>query len=206
MKKLQEPLIDTIKNTSEKLTKNLIETSIKNNQELENLNEKVLQIMNVKGMISPHLASSLVRLFKPENKSQFRIIKDLNSNKMNNFLINTCVPVTLDSNMLTFRDTYRSFELDGELSKTMTNYKFNVDQSNPQDRKIIYELGKEWKFDIKQIGRPSNRDKSMIKLNNSPAIMASGISNTKFLPSDPNELCDRLKLLLKKKKPVIILI
>ena len=38
----------------------------------------------------------------------------------------------------------------------------------------------------------------MIKLLKSPAIMASGIS-TIFLSSDPNELCDRLKLTLKEK-------
>ena len=50
------------------------------------------------------------------------------------------------------------------------------------------------KFDIKQKGRPTNRDKSMIKILNSPAIMASGISTTIFLPSDPNELFYRLKL------------
>ena len=31
-------------------------------------------------------------------------------------------------------------------------------------------------------------------------VSASGISNTIFLPSDPDELCDRLKLLLQEKK------
>ena len=56
----------------------------------------------------------------------------------------------------------------------MTSYKFNVDLSSPQDRKINYEFGKEMKFDIKERGRPSNRDKSRIKLLKSPAIMASG--------------------------------
>ena len=79
----------------------------------------------------------------------------------------------------------------------MVNYKFNVDHSNTQDKKTIYEFGKEMKFENKQKGRPSNRDKSMIKLLNSPAIMASGIS-TIFLPSDPDELCDGLKLLQEK--------
>ena len=39
----------------------------------------------------------------------------------------------------------------------------------------------------------------MIKLFISPAVMAPGIS-TIFLPSDPNELCFRLKLLLQKKQ------
>ena len=48
------------------------------------------------------------------------------------------------------------------------------------------------KFDIKQRGRPSNRDKSRIKLLKSPAIMASGIL-TIFFSSDPDELCDKVK-------------
>ena len=39
----------------------------------------------------------------------------------------------------------------------------------------------------------------MIRLLDKPAIMASGISKTIFLSSDPNELCDRLKLLLQEK-------
>ena len=44
-------------------------------------------------------------------------------------------------------------------------------------------------FNIKQKGHKSNQDKSIIRLLNSPAIMASGISKTIFLSSDPDELC-----------------
>ena len=39
---------------------------------------------------------------------------------MNDFLINTSVPVTLYSNMLNFRDVIKSFKSDGDLLKTMT--------------------------------------------------------------------------------------
>ena len=38
----------------------------------------------------------------------------------------------------------------------------------------------------------------MIKLPKSPAIMAAVNSNTKFLLSDTEEFCDRLKLLLQE--------
>ena len=84
-------------------------------------------------MIAPNLASSLVNLFNSESKSQFRLIKDINSTKMNDFLIHTSVPVTLYSNRLTFRDTNKSFKLDGDLLKTMKNYRFNVVHSNALD-------------------------------------------------------------------------
>ena len=174
MKKVFEPMTDTIKNTSENITKTLTENSIINNKAIENLNEKLLELMNDKGMIAPYLASSLFNLFKSENKSQFRLKKDLNSTKMNNFLINEGIPVTIFSNMLTFRDSNKSFKVDGDLLETITNYDFYVSHSIPKDQKLIYEFGKEMNFNIKQKGRKSDRDKSMIKILKSPAIMASG--------------------------------
>ena len=55
-------------------------------------------------------------------------------------------------------------------------------------------------YDINSTGRPSVRHNSMIRLLDQPAIMASGFSKTIILSSDPNELCDRLKLLLQEKQ------
>ena len=56
-------------------------------------------------------------------------------------------------------------------------------------------------FDSKAQGNKSTRDRTLIKLLKSPGLMvsASGVSKTIFLSSDPNELCDRLKLLLQEK-------
>ena len=76
-KKINELFTDTIKNTSENLTKTVTETSFKNNQEMENSNEKVLELKKDKGMIAPCLASFLVNLFKPENIIQFMLLKIL---------------------------------------------------------------------------------------------------------------------------------
>ena len=199
IKNLYEPLTDTIKDVSENITKTLTENSNNNNKALENINEKILELMNDSGLIAPYLASSLVNVFKPEKKSQFRLKKDLNSTKMNDFLIIEGIPVTLVSNMLIFRDSNKSFKLDGDLLETMTNYDFNVDHSNQQDRKLIYEFAKEMNFNFRQKGKKSDRDKSLVRLLRSPAIMASGVSKTIFLSFDPDELCDRLKLLLQEK-------
>ena len=68
-KNIFKPMTDAIKNTSENITKTLTENCINNNKAIENLNEKFLEFMNDKGLISPYLASSLVNLFKPEKKS-----------------------------------------------------------------------------------------------------------------------------------------
>ena len=152
-------------------------------------------------MIAPYLASSLVNLFKPENTSQLKLIKDPNSIKMNNFLINGGIPVTLYSNMLIFRDSDKSLKLDGDVLETMTVYDFNVSHSNPQDQKLIYGFGKEVNFYFNQKGRKSNRDRTVTNLPKSPGLMisASGISNTFILSSDPDELCNRLILLQQEK-------
>ena len=86
-----------------------------------------------------------------------------------------------------------------EIFSKITYYDFNVSHSNPKDRKLIYEFGKEMNFNIRQKGRKSIKDKSMIKLLKSPAIMVSGFSKTISLSSDPDELCKRFKMLLQEK-------
>ena len=77
--------------------------------------------MNDQGLIAPYLTSSLVNDFKPENKSQFRLRKDPNSTKLNDFLIHRGIPVTLFSNMILFGDSNKSFKLEGDLLKLITN-------------------------------------------------------------------------------------
>ena len=54
-------------------------------------------------------------------------------------------------------------------------------------------------FDVRVQSNKSTRDRTLIKLFKSPAIMTSRIS-TIVLSSDPSELCDRLRLLLREKK------
>ena len=58
------------------------------------------------------------------------------------------------------------------------------------------------KFDLKATVKISTRDRKLIKLLKSPGLMvsASGVSNIIILSSDPNELCNRKKLLLQEKQ------
>ena len=82
----------------------------------------------------------------------------------------------------------------------INNKDYNVDHASLADKKLMYDFAKEMHFDQKAVGKKSNRDRTLIKLLNSPALMvsASGNSKTIFLSSDPNELCNRLKLLLQE--------
>ena len=201
MKKVFEPVTKSLENTSENLTKAITETSIKNNLAIENINNNLLEIMNDRGILATYLMSPLSRITNPENSSQFKLVKDSSSNRVNDLKINNTIPITLYGNMLTFRDTNKQFELKGDLLEMITNGKFNVDLASLSDKKLMYDFAKEMHFDPRASGNKSTRDRKLIKLLNSPGLIvsASGVSKTIFLSSDPDELCERLKLLLQEK-------
>ena len=201
MKKVFEPVTKSLETTSENLTKAITDSSIKNNQAIENVNNKLLEIMNDRGILATYLMSALSKITNPENKSQFRLEKDHNSNRVNDLLMKNKIPITFCGNMLTFRDTNKQFELTGDLLEMITNKDYNVDHASLADKKLMYDFAKEMHFDMKAVGKKPTRDKTLIKLLKSPGLIvsASGFSKTIFLPSDPDELCDRLKLLLQEK-------
>ena len=59
IKKVFEPLTDTIKNTCEKLKKSITGTSIENKLALENLNNNFQEIMIDRGILTSNLLSPL---------------------------------------------------------------------------------------------------------------------------------------------------
>ena len=158
--------------------------------------------MNDRGILASYLVSRLSKITNPENTSQFKLVKDHNSNRVNDFLIKNTIPIILHNNLLTFRDTGRVFELKGDLLKMIPNNNYNVDLASLADKKLMYHFAKEMNIDIAAPGRKSTRDRTLIKLLKSPGLVvsASGISKTIFLSSDPDEFCDRLKLLLQEKQ------
>ena len=198
-KEVHEPVTKSLEKTSENITKAITESSIKNNEAIGNLNNKLLEIMNDRGIITSYLMSPLSKITNPENTSQFKLVKDHNSNRVNDLLIKNTIPIILYNNLLTFRDSGKEFELKGDLLKMITNNNYNVDHASLADKKLMYDFAKEMHFDMKAVGKKSTRDRTLIKLLKSPAIMASGASKTIFLSSDPDELCERLKLLLQEK-------
>ena len=200
MKKVFEPVTKSLENTSENLTKAITESSKENNLALENLNNKLLEIMNDRGILASYLMSPLSKITNPENSTQFKLVKDPNSNRVNDLLLKNKIPITLYNNMITFHDTGKEFELKGDLLKMITNKNYNVDHASLSDKKLMYDFAKEMHFDLKAQGNKSTRDRTLIKLVKSPAITASGVSNTIFLSSDADELCNRLKLLLQEKQ------
>ena len=81
----------------------------------------------------------------------------------------------------------------------MLNKKFNVYLASLWDKILIYDFAKEMYLDVKAPSIKSIRDRTLMKLLKSTAIMASVIS-TKFLSKNRNQLCGRMKLLLQEKQ------
>ena len=180
MKKVFEPVAESLENTSQILTKAISESSKENNLLLENVNNKLLEIMNDRGILASYLMSPLSKITNPENTTQFKLIKDSSSIRVNDLKINNSIPITLHNNLLTFRDTNKQFVLKGDLLKMITNKNYNVDLASLSDKKLMYDFAKEMHFDERRVGNKSTRDRKLIKLLNSPAIMASGVSKTLF--------------------------
>ena len=136
-KKLFEPLTDTIENASENLTKISTETSKQNNQALENLNNKLLEVMNDRGILASYLMSPLSKINIPENTTQIKLVKCSSSNRVNDLLMHNTIPITLYNNLLTFRDTNKQFELKGDLLKRIANKKYNFDLASLTEKNNI---------------------------------------------------------------------
>ena len=66
VKNVFEPVTDTIKNSSEDFTKTMMLTSKENNKALENSNNKLLQIMNERGILASFSLTPSSKISNPE--------------------------------------------------------------------------------------------------------------------------------------------
>ena len=135
IKKVFEPVTDTIKNTSEKITKAMMLTS-KEKKAIKNFNDKLLEIIDNRVIIASYLLSPLYKTTKPKNTVQFKIVKKSNSKRINDLLIHNTKPVILFNNLLTFRDTVEKFEIKGDPLKVITFKNYSVDLASLSDKKL----------------------------------------------------------------------
>ena len=95
MKKVFEPVTKSFKDVSEEVTKTITDTSSNNNKAIENLNNKLLELMNDRGILASYLMSPSSKTTNHENSSQFKLVKDSNSNRVNDLKIHKTIPITL---------------------------------------------------------------------------------------------------------------
>ena len=121
MKKVFEPVTKSLEKTSQDISKTIMEASNNNDEALKNLNNKLLEIMNDRDVLATYLMSPLSKITNPENATQFKLVKDSSSNRVNDLWIHNTIPITLHDNLLTFRDTGKTFELKVDLLNILTN-------------------------------------------------------------------------------------
>ena len=95
MKKLFGPVTKTIKVISQDVTKSITETSKRNNKALTNLNNKFLELMNDRGILACCLLSQSFEITNLEHTGQIKLVKDRDSNRVNDLLTNRITQVTL---------------------------------------------------------------------------------------------------------------
>ena len=164
MKKIFEPVTKSVAIASQDVTKTITETPNKNNQAIETLNNKLLEIMKDRGILASYLMSPLSKITISENTSHFKLVKGSTSNRVNDVWLHNSIPITLYNNWLTFRDSGKIFELKGDLLKLITNKNYNVDLASLQDKKVMYNFAKEIVFDTKAQGNKSSRDRTLINI------------------------------------------
>ena len=111
--------------------------------------------MNDRGILASCSISPLSKITNPENSTQFKLIQDHNSNRVNDLLIHNTIPITLHDNSSTFRDTGKEFELKVYLLKMITNKNYNVDLASLSDENLLIEFAREMHFEVKTRGNKS---------------------------------------------------
>ena len=101
----------------------------------KHLNNKLLEIMHDRGIIATYLMSPLSKITNPESSSQLKLVRDHNSNRVDDFLVKNTIPITLRDNLLTFRDKGKQIEIKREFLKVITNKNYNVDLPSLADEK-----------------------------------------------------------------------
>ena len=176
--KFHEAITKSFNSVYEEVTKTITETSENNNKALENLNDKLLKIMNDRGILASCLMSPLSKIPNLENSTHFELLKDHSSNRVNDLLKHNSIRLSLHYFFVDFLDPGKKFELKEDLLKVITNKNYNVGLASLSDKKLMYNFAEEMNFDVKAQGRKSTPDSTLIKLFKSPGLMvsASGVS------------------------------
>ena len=84
-------MTDIVKDVSQDVTRTMMETSKENNKALENLNDKLLEIMIDRGILASYLLSALSKIINPEHTTQYKLVNNPNSKRVNDLLINETI-------------------------------------------------------------------------------------------------------------------
>ena len=105
--------------------------------------------MNDRGILASYLMAPFSKITNRQNITQFNLVKDSSSIRVNDLLVHNSIPINLHDNLLTFRDSGKVFELKRDLLKMLTNKSYNVDIARLSEKKSMYDFAKEMHSDEK---------------------------------------------------------
>ena len=190
MRKVFEPVNKSITDVSEDVTKTMPETCKGNKKTLANKSDKFLEKMKKRGILASYVLSPLSKNTNLEITSRYKPVKDPDSNRGYDRLLNKTIPFKLYDNLLTFRDTEETFELEGNFLKTITNKNYKVDPVKLPDKKLMFDFAKEMFFDEKTLSNRSTRDKTLFRLLNHLLSWLLGFAQNFYQKNLKNILID----------------
>ena len=187
------------------MNKNL-QKSIKEYDEITYRNNQLVTDLVNSNQVDSSIVKTASNLLNDKNKSQFSL-EPVEGNP-NLFIINPINPqqVLIKINTLTFLSSGNKYNLnDPDLSYFITNVQID---NLPQNTNIIYSFLKDMNYNINYGDKKSKRYyfiKDLIiqyiyqHIPYQLSQLGSGFNQYVFLPSDPDELVDQLKLLYFEK-------
>ena len=88
------------------------------------------------------LLCSLSKTSNLEHTSQYKLVKDPQSNRVKDVFISRTIPVTLCGNLLTLVIPIRSLNFGGDLLKKIASNNYNVDLVNLSHKQMMFGLAK----------------------------------------------------------------
>ena len=189
----QTRAIQESSNTLNKKLHNSVKEGIQEYDKITNRNNQTVTDLVNSNQVDSSIVKTVSNLLNDNNKSQFSLEPVEGSSNL--FTINPHNPqqVLIKGSTMTFQNGNTYYLNDPDLSKFITN--IQIDKI-PQNTNIIYSFLNDMKYNINYGDKKSHRY-FFIKAMLQPQI-GSGL-NFIFLPSDPDELVDQLKLLYFEK-------
>ena len=198
-----------IRESSNALNKNL-QKSIKEYDEITNRNNQLVTDLVNSNQLDSTIIKTVSNLLNDKNKSQFSLepVTQSGEGNPNLFIINPINPqqVLIKNNTLTFLSSDNKYNLnDPDLQYFITNAQLDT---QPQNVNLIYSFLNDMKYNINYGDKKSKRYYFIKDLINQYIYqhipyqlsqLGSGFNQYVFLPSDPGELVDQLKLLYFEK-------
>ena len=135
------------------------------------MNDKLPETMIDRCILASYSLSSLTRITKSEHNGHSKQLKDPDSNRVSDLLINKTIPVTPHDILLKFPETDEKFELNRERLRMTYNDNYNIDLANSSEKKLMIVFAKELFFVEKGSRKKTTTDNSLLRLLQSPAIM-----------------------------------